>query len=244
MSALACLLLLCFMTITTGPVYAADKPLKGKKVLIEGDSLQYGFGKYIEVSVKAMGAKKVKNIAKNNATIGVSPIGDVSNCSYYRIKGLSGKTLRKYDYIIIATGTNDYFSGYKIRPGVVDSTAKETTAGALNMIIKKIRKQAPKAKIVLVTPIHRLSGKTSCDLKRNRYGKTLKDYRKIISKVANKYNDDNKHVYVIQGTKLSKIWEMRKHKNSADGTHPTDHYAKKVLAKRFRKEFCKTVLDQ
>lgn len=237
LSVILCLVLACFMMISARPAYAADKPLKGKKVLIEGDSIQYGFGKFIETSVDSMGAKKIKNISQNNATLGVSPIGNIKNCTYFRIKKLRAKEIKKYDYIIIAAGTNDYFSGYKVRPGKVYSTARNTTAGALNKVIRKIRKRSPKTKIVVVTPIHRWPKSGNCDKRKNRYGKTLKDYRSAITKVAGQYEN----VYVIQGDSLSKASEMKMHKYSDDGVHPNNRYAK-ILAKRFRKAFKKDVL--
>ncbi len=233
-----CLFLACVLIIPAQHSYAADKPLKGKKVLIAGDSIQYGFGRYVETAVDSMGASKVKNISKDGSTIGVRPSGNVKNCVYWRIRHLSGKELRKYNYVIIAAGTNDYFNYYKVRPGKVDSNEKGTTAGALNRVIRIIKKKSPKTKIVVVTPIHRWPGTGNCDREKNMYGKTLKDYRKVITKVAEKYDN----VYVIQGTSLSKLYEMKKGNRTEDGLHPNSDYARKVLAKRFKTAFKKIVL--
>lgn len=236
-----CLFLACVLIIPAQSSNAAtdDKALKGKRVLIEGDSIQYTYGKYIEVAVKSMGAKKIKNTSKRAATIAMRPVGDTHNCVYWRISHLSGKELRKYDYIILASGTNDYFDHYKVKPGKVGSKDRSNTAGALNKVIQRIRKKAPKTKIVVVTPIHRWYKGRNCDKIKNQYGKTLKEYRKVITKVAKKYDN----VYVIQGNSLSKAYEMKKGNGSKDGLHPSVSYAKKVLAKRFTAAFKATVLE-
>lgn len=123
----------------------------------------------------------------------------------------------------------------KLSEGGVNSSDVRTTGGALNKIIRQVQKKSPKTKIIVVTPLCRFSGKTNCDKRKNKYGYTLKQYREVMTKVAENYDN----VYVIQGNEISK--EMKQRKYSRDGLHPRSRYAKKTLAKRFKKAFEKTI---
>lgn len=227
------------LQISAEPVCAAG-PLQGKSVLIDGDSIQWSFGKYVESSVRSMGAGYVKNISENAATMAPGrKKSKRKNSTFYRISRIPAWQLQQYDYVILATGTNDYYHFYKTGPGTPDSVDVRTTAGALNMVISAIQLRSPNTKIVVVTPIHRFSGGKNCDFKRSSYSKcTLSDYRAVITATAARYSN----VSVIQGTDISRANEMNKKKNSRDGLHPTKSYAKKVLAPRFTFLFCATAL--
>lgn len=227
-----------FMLLASEPACAASKPLAGKRVLVEGDSIQEGFGKYIETGAKSMGTKKVRNQARNASTLAVGRLK--RNSSWWRVSRMSYAEIRKYNYIIITTGTNDYYNFYKVHPGTAKSTNVKTTGGALNNMIRRIQKASPKTKIVIVTPIHRFSGRKNCDKKKNRYGKTLADYRKVITEVAARYDN----VYVIRGTDITRANEMCKRSYSLDGLHPRKGYAQRTLARRFKNLFVKRVVNQ
>ena len=227
-----------FLLLVAETTWASSNPLAGKRVLIEGDSIQCGFGKFAETAAKAMGAKQVKNRSKNGAIMALGRFR--KNSTLWRVRRMSYAEIRKYNYIIITTGTNDYYRFYRVKPGTVNSTNVKTTGGALNYIIRRIQLASPETKIVIVTPIHRFSKRKSCEKIENRYGKTLADYRKVITDVASRYEN----VYVIKGTDISRAKEMKRQANSQDGLHPKKKYAKNILAKRFKALFVKTVINK
>lgn len=237
--ALTMLLTVSMCVLASAETASAAGSLQGKSVLVEGDSIQWGFGKFIATAARSMGASRVKNASRNGATLAQSKRKIIRrNSTYYRISQMSAADLRSYDYVIISTGTNDYYGFYKVKPGTADSTDIHTTAGGLNGVIRKIRTEAPDTKIVVVTPIHRFAGRKNCDNRKGSYSKkTLNDYRNVITAAAGQYDN----VYIIQGTDISRPEEMNKRRNSLDGLHPVSRYAKKVLAPRFTAEFCAKV---
>jgi len=63
---------------------------------------------------------------------------------------------RNADAVVVFGGTNDY--GHGDAPfGDVDSDDIYTFCGALNSLINKLQKDFKKAKIIFMTPIHRLN---------------------------------------------------------------------------------------
>ena len=235
-------LIICMMLLMTSSVFAVN--LKGKTVLIEGDSLQASYGKYLETAIRKMGPKKVVNRAKNGSTLGnrikVGHAQASKGSVYYRMKKL--KT--KYDYVFIAAGTNDYgqyMNHGLVKIGSYKTLNKNTTCGALNVIINKIRKVSSKTKIVVVTPIYKYGGWnknnykkrkiTDCDALKNEWGKTLSNYRSEISKTASR-----KGVYVINGSTLAFKKEINSSKNMIeDHIHPKTHFANTIANRAYNK---------
>ena len=106
-SVLAVLLVLCFVT----PQEAnAATTLKGKTVLVEGDSIQAEYGTFLTTACKSLNAKKVDNRAVCGATLALRKS---RNSVYTRIMEMPDSSIAKYDYIFIAAGTND-FGNYKL----------------------------------------------------------------------------------------------------------------------------------
>ena len=215
--------------------------VRNKRVLIEGDSIQTNCGQFIKQSCSLMGAKSVRITAVRGASLGYNPDSRKGrNSVYYRISNMTKEQLSQYQYIFISAGTNDWNNmKTDIGLGDVDSTDERTIAGALNLMLTKIRNEAPKAKIVVVTPLHRYlyidvtTGnryKRNCDMQMNLQGYTLEDCRRIMREVAGKYDN----TYVIDGKTISKSHEMNSLKYTKDYVHPMPWYGKRVLSERFK----------
>lgn len=216
---------------------------KGKKVLVEGDSIQAGFGKFMQTACGRMKAKKIDNHAVNGATVAYSKNG--KNSVYARIMAMSDLQIKKYKIIVIAAGTND-FGNYKNHGkrdlGGTETIDPRTTCGALRGIIERVQTVSPKTKIIVCPPIYRFHGWTDnnyttrvdrdCDKIVNRFGYTLRDYAAGMRKVAKEY----KNVYVLNETKLATKAEMHDKLCTGDYCHPREKFAREKIAPRAEKQ--------
>ena len=236
----------------------ASAPMKGTSVLIVGDSIQDAscyktYGAFIQRTVKSLGAKKIVNRAKKGA-----PIANVDECCTYSVyaqvmKEYKAGRLGKFDYYLIAGGTNDYGGGYKgtgrAALGDIYSDNVSTTCGALNKIITLIQKERKRVKgkeahIIVVTPIGRYSYIRSfdrdCESVRNWVAKkTLADYRNLIADTAAQHEG----VVVVDGLSLAGTAHMVSAKNSYEGLHPRVGFVKKRIVKKFKAQM-KSILKE
>ena len=220
------------------PAHAAAaqtaKPFSGKTVLVVGDSIQARHGKFLIKASKQLGAKKVVNKSEGGAFFGKRLL--TSNCVYSKVMKMSRSQVRKYDYIILSAGTNDFghhTNNGKVKLGKVTSKKKNTVCGAMNLMIRRIQTYSPNTKIIVVTPLYRYNWgkKKDCDKIKNKWGFTLKDYRTRMAQTASAYEG----VYVVSGASLASKKEMRSHKSTPAYLHPTDKFAR-TLAKRCAKQ--------
>jgi len=134
---------------------------------------------------------------------------------------------RNADAVVVFGGTNDY--GHGDAPfGDVDSDDIYTFCGALNSLINKLQKDFKKAKIIFMTPIHRLNE----DVPSEPDGKTLEDYVNAIRTVCKK-----------RGVALIDLFEINPLDPKdpvlvPDGLHPSDA-GHKILAEVIGKELLK-----
>lgn len=199
----------------------AEKTLKGKSGLFIGDSLTSGKswgGNKVTVPyperVALLTGLKVKNAGVNGSPIARSSASDTSSMSV-RIKKLK---VKKYSLIVLAGGTNDYAKNIKL--GKITDKSDRTFYGALNSIFALIKKQNPKAKVVVMLPVYRMrvngyDGKAGFKVK-NKAGFTLADYRKALKTVA---KNNNAKVWDI-GKKI-KLTESSAYYMLGDGLHMT-----------------------
>lgn len=228
---------LAFAAAGTETAHAAAtpaKPFKGKTVLVVGDSIQARHGKFLVKASKQLGAKKVVNKSEGGAFFGKRLL--TGNCVYSRVMKMSRSQMRKYDYIILSAGTNDFghHTNYgKVKLGKPTSMKRTTVCGAMNIMIRRIQTYSPETKIIVATPLYRYrwDKKKDCDKIKNKWGYTLKDYRKGMALTASRYQN----VYVLDGAQLAKKKEMRSKKYTTDYLHPKDKFAK-TLAKRAAKQ--------
>lgn len=182
-----------------------------RKVLLEGDSITYYSGSWLRRSARLLGfdwdCRAVNGARITNTTTQVSK----NICQRSMKRGFKG-----YDIIIIAAGTNDY--GGSVSLGTLGSKNKKTFYGAYSAILKKARKDAPHAKIILCTPLNRqrmLGRRDTTGYKlKNKQKLTLEDYRSAIRKLAKKY-----HCYVYDA-EATGIMDTNIYKKTRDLLHP------------------------
>lgn len=115
------------------------------------------------------------------------------------------------DAIVVFGGTNDY--GHGDAPfGTVDSDDKYTFCGAVNSLIKNLKLNFPKAKLIFMTPIHRV-GETQPSLPDS---KKLEDYANAIVTICK-----NHEVTVIDLFKINPLDPTNK-RLVPDGLQPNN----------------------
>lgn len=118
---------------------------------------------------------------------------------------------RDADAVVVFGGTNDY--GHGDAPfGTMDSEDVYTFCGGVNSLINKLKNDFPNAKIIFMTPIHRLdeTNPSEPDLK------TLADYANAISEICKKHN-----VALIDLFKINPL-DPADSELVPDGLHPSD----------------------
>ncbi len=163
-----------------------EKTYSSKKILFEGDSITYPYYSWARRTARALGMHYTDR-ARNASRI-TDSVSSIRRNIYRRSmkRGFKG-----YDIIVIAAGTNDW--GNSIRLGKKKDTNPESFYGAYRAIIKKAKKTAPKAVIVLCLPMDRgrkdpghsdILG-TSYE---NKQGRTLEKYRSAVRYLARQYD--------------------------------------------------------
>lgn len=134
---------------------------------------------------------------------------------------------RSADAVVVFGGTNDY--GHGDAPfGTIDSEDVCTFCGAMNSLIKKLKKDFPDKRIIFMTPLHRL-GETNPS---NPDGKTLYDYAEAIVEICKKQKVD-----LIDLFKINPI-DPEDAELVPDGLHPSDK-GHIVMAKVIAEELLK-----
>lgn len=118
---------------------------------------------------------------------------------------------RKADAVVVFGGTNDY--GHGDAPfGELDSEDLYTFCGAVNSLINKLEGDFPKAKIIFMTPLHRLNEEHPSALT----GKNLEDYVKAIREICKK-----RGIAVIDLFEINPL-DPADAELVPDGLHPSD----------------------
>lgn len=115
------------------------------------------------------------------------------------------------DAVVVFGGTNDYGHG-DAHFGIEDSTDVYTFCGAVNSLIKKLKKDFPKSKIIFMTPLHRLGDANGSQPD----NKNLEDYVNAIINICKKEN-----IPVIDLFNINPIDPTDK-VLIPDGLHPSD----------------------
>lgn len=140
------------------------------------------------------------------------------------------KNIPEGELIVIFMGTNDY--GHATPLGSIADTTDISFYGALNTVISGIQADHPDSQIVMVTPLHRTttksSGMTSSkDSDANKVGATLEDYVNAIKDICKKY--DLYTIDLFSEPELDPNNEtVRTTCFNADGLHPNTAGHKKI----------------
>lgn len=193
-----------------------DKPydFQNKTIKFYGDSITAGVKSgtydasdkgYAQLFCDKVGATMSNSAVSGSTTASISQ----TNSSVYSVIN-SAETITA-DYIIIGTGTNDYY--YQVTMGNFDSITVSEFNGALNQICTMLKTKAPDVPVIFITPINKPFQNTYTT---KIY--SLDDYRNAIFEIATSHGFS-----VVDGSSLGFPATSGSYatKMIADGIHPT-----------------------
>lgn len=203
--------------------------LEGKKVAFLGDSITYGVGasspetSYVGVFAKESGAQTF-NFGISGTRIArqlkPSDCPDFDEC----FKDRAEKIPTDMDVVVIFGGTNDFGHG-DARFGCFEDRDEYSFYGALHALLQMLITKYPRAYIVYMTPLHRLSEAKTV----NEIGipcHPLKDYVAAIREVCEYYSIPVVDLFSISG--MQPGIPIVKEIYMPDGLHPSDEGAKRL----------------
>ena len=207
--------------------------LKNKKILFLGDSITEGVGAsstekcYVSVFGKLSGAE-VKNYGIGGTRIAKQSKISLSEESDRDFMSRVDEMDSEADVVVVFGGTNDFGHGDSTI-GDFSSRDECTFYGALHILCTSLINKYPKADIIFMTPLHRVSEDDDVNeigLKREAL---LSGYVDIIKEVAGYYSLPVLDLFNTSGIqpKVDIIREIY----MPDGLHPSDAGAEKI-AKR------------
>lgn len=207
--------------------------LKNKKILFLGDSITEGVGAsspekcYVSVFGKLSGAE-VKNYGIGGTRIAKQSKISLSEESDRDFMSRVDEMDSEADVVVVFGGTNDFGHGDSAI-GDFSSRDECTFYGALHILCTSLINKYPKADIIFMTPLHRVSEDDEVNeigLKREAL---LSGYVDIIKEVAGYYGLPVLDLFNTSGIqpKVDIIREIY----MPDGLHPSDAGAEKI-AKR------------
>lgn len=207
--------------------------LKNKKVLFLGDSITQGVGVsspnkcYVSVFGKISGAE-VKNYGISGTRIAKqSKISIGKDCDrdfMSRVDDMDPEA----DVIVVFGGTNDFGHGDSTI-GEFNSRDECTFYGALHILCTSLINKYPKAEIVFMTPLHRVSEDDEINEIGLKHEVLLSGYVDIIKEVAGYYGLPVLDLFNTSG--IQPKVDIIKKIYMPDGLHPSDDGAEKI-AKR------------
>ncbi len=136
--------------------------LKGLTINFLGDSITEGVGTtdesrtFHQLMKEKYDLKEAYNYGVGGTRIARQVVPTITNTIYDYTFELRAEVMnRNADAVVVFGGTNDF--GHGDAPfGNVDSEDIYTFCGAVNSLCKKLKRDFPDAKIVFMTPLHRL----------------------------------------------------------------------------------------
>ena len=199
--------------------------LKGKKIIFLGDSITEGVGasatdkRYTDLVAQKTGATVYNHgiggtrIAKQKKP-SYDPNWDKDFCS--RVKDFE----KDADIIVVFGGTNDYGHG-DAELGTFSDRTNDALYGALHALYTSLRVQFPFAKIVVMTPLHRVNEESLLN-DHNSFVPIapLKTYVEIIREVAEYYSYPVLDMFKVSG--IQPNIPASREAYTVDGVHPND----------------------
>lgn len=207
--------------------------LKNKKILFLGDSITEGVGVsspdkcYVSVFGKLSGAE-VKNYGISGTRIAKQSKISLSEESDRDFMSRVDEMDSEADVVVVFGGTNDFGHGDSTI-GDFSSRDECTFYGALHILCTSLINKYPKADIIVMTPLHRVSEDDEVNEIGLKHEALLSGYVDIIKEVAGYYGLPVLDLFNTSGIqpKVDIIREIY----MPDGLHPSDAGAEKI-AKR------------
>jgi len=207
--------------------------LKGKKVVILGDSITEGVGvscrenRYADVFAKISGAQVFNygisgtRIARQHKPTVNNPRHDL--CFLDRVDAMEPNA----DVVVVFGGTNDYGHG-DAGLGSPEDRDEFSFYGAMHSLVNRLINRYPDAVILFMTPLHRLN-ENSTFRGDGIPRASLKQYVDAEKEVLEIYSIPILDLYSISGMQPSV--EILRKKYMPDGLHPSDAGAR-IIAER------------
>lgn len=209
--------------------------LTGKKVLFLGDSITAGAGasspetNYVSVFTRLSGAQTVNyGIGGTRIARQITPSAEArwDRDFVSRVEEMEPDA----DVVVVFGGTNDF--GHGDAPfGSFDDREETSFYGALHVLCTRLIQKYPRAEIVFMTPLHRLSE----DNTRKENGATdtrpLRAYVDAIKEVAGYYGLPVLDLFRTSG--LQPKVDIIRQLYMPDGLHPSDLGAEKLATRLY-----------
>jgi lysophospholipase L1-like esterase len=203
--------------------------IKGKKMLFLGDSITQGakvddlnnlYWKRLEINdgciVKGYGISGTRIAKQHNLKEGEKEM-------YFRSRVPSMD--EDADVVVVFGGVNDHGHG-DAALGTFDDRCDDTFYGALHNLYTDLINKYPTAKIVVMTPCHRVNENGAYNSVGLRNVGTLKDYVDVIKRVAEYYALPLLDLYSLSG--FQPDVESNRAIYMPDGLHPSDAGHEKI----------------
>lgn len=199
--------------------------LKGLKINFLGDSITAGGcaskaeNRYVDLIATKTGA-----VCRNYGIGGTrlarqtvkSENGDMDRDFCGRIDEMESDA----DIVVVFGGTNDFGHG-DAKLGNPDDSTPQTFYGAVNYLANKLKEKYRDAKIVFITPMHRIGeNNPRGEGNKSEDGPVLKEYVDIIKESAKRHNIPLLDLYNDFGIDPNNAEDNVKY--FADGLHPND----------------------
>ncbi len=202
--------------------------LKDKKIVIIGDSITEGCGASSQEKAYPAVLASLSGATVYNYGIGgtryahqIEEIYEDKDSFIDRVE----KVKEEPDIILVFGGTNDFGHG-DVPFGTDEDRDGYSYIGACHSLYTSLLKNFPEARIVILTPLHRLSENNRVKEIRNIPTLPLKDYVDVQKRVAQYYGLPVIDLYSISG--LQPAVDVIREKYMPDGLHPSDKGAKRL----------------
>ena len=192
--------------------------LKGLTINFLGDSITEGYGTtapdkvFHQIIQEKYNMHRANNYGVSSTRIARQIVPTPGNTKADLSFELRAEVMdRNADAVVVFGGTNDY--GHGDAPfGKIDDEDIFTFCGAVNSLITKLKMNFPNAKIVFMTPIHRIDEKKPSIFN----SKVLEDYVDAIIEIC-----ERRDVAVINLFKINPF-DPNDKELVPDGVHPSD----------------------
>ena len=194
--------------------------LHGKKVSFIGDSITEGCGAseykncYVALFQKAYPDATIANYGVGGTRIARQHGANPELKNDHDFMERAELMQKDADLVVVFGGTNDYGHGNAVM-GKLGANDPYTFYGAMNILFETLIRDNPRAKILILTPLHRLSEKNV-----NQNGYILEDYVKALREMAEEFSFPVLDLFKNSGLNPAKGTVRADY--MTDGLHPND----------------------
>ena len=203
--------------------------LKDKKVVIIGDSITEGVGASSVENAYPSVLARISGATVYNYGVGGTRYAYQTQEFENKFKESFAERIHRIqedpDIILIFGGTNDF--GHGDAPFGCDDDREPTTyCGACHYIYSTLLQKYPSSRIVVLTPLHRISENSKVKEIRNIPTLPLESYVETQKRIAKYYSIPVIDLFAISG--IQPAVQVIREKYMPDGLHPSDAGAQRL----------------